>query len=86
MRREGASRCTSAACVAVPRLTRVHCGLSSPPPSQDGTFPTGIRQKLSLAEQYAPLIGANDTFPDWCGARSAARGRRAGGVALRARR
>ena len=31
----------------------------------DGTFPTGIRQKLQLSEQYAHLIGANNSFPDW---------------------
>ena len=31
----------------------------------DGTFPSGVRQKLHLSEQYAHLIGANNSFPDW---------------------
>ena len=33
--------------------------------AEDGTFPTGIKQKLSLSESYAHLIGLNNSFPDW---------------------
>ena len=33
--------------------------------AEDGTFPTGIRQKLRLSEEYAHLIGFNNSFPDW---------------------
>lgn len=32
--------------------------------ADDGTFPTGIKQKLAKGEQFAPFIGSNDTFPD----------------------
>ena len=32
--------------------------------AEDGTFPTGIKQKLAKAEEFAAFIGSNDTFPD----------------------
>ena len=32
--------------------------------AQDGTFPTGIKQKLPVAERFHKFIGANGTFPD----------------------
>jgi alpha-galactosidase len=32
--------------------------------ADDGTFPTGIKQKLTKAELFSPFIGSNGTFPD----------------------
>jgi len=32
--------------------------------SGDGTFPSGVRQKLDKAEEFAPFIGVGGSFPD----------------------